>query len=286
MDPVVKDSVRPTVVIDDSKSGAFVIILREAIPAELAESTLDQLRALPHNDNDNASVISKHKSMTSAERVDLQKRFGGFTQDVYKFGADNYVTSGRLVHAFSKTERDTYTYSGQTRAATVVPKDSPYERVMELSENLVNRFCMDQKEKVAFKAEFGLNNAYLTRDHGVSHHRDNEKDLEDGSAIATVSLGASRTFEFKAPNGCLLPGLDSCGRKRITLHHGDLLVMVSQGDFTHAIPKVPLAKVGKKVHIPFGGSALVMVPYKGSDVRYSVTLRSMKAKSNKRKRSE
>jgi alkylated DNA repair dioxygenase AlkB len=272
---------KPTVILNDPESGALVILLRNAIPVELSDATLDQLKALPHNEDPNEVVIALHRSKTSIERMASQKEFGGFTQDVYKFGSEKYATSGRLVHAFSTSERDTYAYSGQTRAATSVPQGSAYEGVMKLSEFYMKKYVVGEEP---FKAEFGLNNAYMSRDQGVSHHRDNEKDLKEGSPIVTVSLGASRTFEFKAPQGCLLPSLDSVGRLRITLHHGDLLVMVSQGDFTHSIPKVPLVKMGKKAHTPAGGSPLVLLPYKGSEVRYSITLRAMKVKKNKRKR--
>ena len=66
----------------------------------------------------------------------------------------------------------------------------------------------------------------------IPHHSDDEKEIVDDSLIVTISLGASRTFEFKDKEG-------GVWNKRILLNHGDSLVMSkkSQQYFTHGLPK-------------------------------------------------
>ena len=74
-------------------------------------------------------------------------------------------------------------------------------------------------------------NLYHDGNEGVGWHSDNEKLIEDNSAIASMSLGAERTFSFKHKRT----------RKTISvlLEHGSLLLMkdTTQKNWLHCLPK-------------------------------------------------
>ena len=76
-----------------------------------------------------------------------------------------------------------------------------------------------------------LLNLYHDGNEGVGWHSDNEKLIEDNSAIASMSLGAERTFSFKHKRT----------RKTISvlLEHGSLLLMkdTTQKNWLHCLPK-------------------------------------------------
>ena len=83
---------------------------------------------------------------------------------------------------------------------------------------------------------FSFNSAmvhkYRSGDDFIPHHSDNEEDIEDGSLILTISLGVSRSLEFKELGGSEL-------KEVRRLNHGDSLLMSqeSQKYFSHGIPK-------------------------------------------------
>jgi alkylated DNA repair dioxygenase AlkB len=141
----------------------------------------------------------------------------------------------------------------------------------------LNGILQDTCQAVSYltgaKFNFILNNRYAGLHEHLSHHRDDEKDLIPGP-IASCVVGASRTFEFKYIKNKDVTGdkpnascrADSYNRVRFTLHHSDILVMVRQGRWTHAIPKASRG-IQLEPHLLQDGSS--------TTVRFSITLRNM-----------
>lgn len=80
-----------------------------------------------------------------------------------------------------------------------------------------------------------LANYYRDGSDSVSWHSDNEKELGDLPVIASLSLGAVRTFSIREK---------ATGQvTKLNLGHGDLLVMSgrSQKDYLHCVPKTARA---------------------------------------------
>ncbi|MBS1602258.1 MAG: alpha-ketoglutarate-dependent dioxygenase AlkB [Bacteroidetes bacterium] len=118
-----------------------------------------------------------------------------------------------------------YTYSGVTRQA------------LEWTEDLRALKTRVEKESGATYNSCLLN-LYHNGDEGVSWHSDDEKELQQDGAIASVSFGAERKFQFKhKTNGQLV---------EVLLEPGSLLVMRAecQRCWLHALPKT------KKVNRP------------------------------------
>ncbi|MFE3202958.1 alpha-ketoglutarate-dependent dioxygenase AlkB family protein [Embleya sp. NPDC059237] len=88
-----------------------------------------------------------------------------------------------------------------------------------------------------------LANLYETGDNTMGFHRDSYDGLTPGSAIAIVSLGATRRLAFRS--------LDRNHRHELALVHGSLLLMtaVTQRGWTHAVPREPAA--GPRVSLTF-----------------------------------
>ncbi|GCD77102.1 2OG-Fe(II) oxygenase [Thermaurantimonas aggregans] len=76
-----------------------------------------------------------------------------------------------------------------------------------------------------------LLNLYRNGQDSMSWHADDEPELGAEPIIASVSLGADRTFAWKPKYGG--------SSKKVTLPHGSLLVMKAhfQSQFLHALPK-------------------------------------------------
>lgn len=88
-----------------------------------------------------------------------------------------------------------------------------------------------------------LLNYYRDGQDSMSFHSDNEVQLGTEPVIASLSLGARRTFQFRALRG---------GRRLSgSLRHGGLLVMHgrSQADWQHAVPKEACS--GARINLTF-----------------------------------
>ena len=83
-----------------------------------------------------------------------------------------------------------------------------------------------------------LLNLYHTGDEGMAWHSDSEKQLKRHGTIASVSLGAQRTFAFKHKH--------TQQTHTSLLQHGSLLVMqgTTQDHWLHRLPP------SKKIHTP------------------------------------
>ena len=92
-------------------------------------------------------------------------------------------------------------------------------------------------ERVSEQAQLQFNsvliNCYRNGQDSVSWHADDEPELGPKPIIASLSLGATRTF-------CVKPK-DGGATQKISLNHGDLLIMKgnTQHDYQHAILKEP-----------------------------------------------
>ena len=88
---------------------------------------------------------------------------------------------------------------------------------------------MEHKTETKFNS--CLLNLYHSGDEGMSWHSDDEKDLEENSAIASLSLGAERKFSFRHKQ--------SKETVALMLEHGSLLVMkdITQTHWHHQLPK-------------------------------------------------
>ncbi len=80
-----------------------------------------------------------------------------------------------------------------------------------------------------------LANWYRDGQDSMGWHADNEPELLQGAAIASISLGAARDFDFKHVNDTK----HQPQRQRVVLEHGSLLVMAgnTQQFWQHALPK-------------------------------------------------
>nr|WP_288934382.1 alpha-ketoglutarate-dependent dioxygenase AlkB [uncultured Allomuricauda sp.] len=81
-----------------------------------------------------------------------------------------------------------------------------------------------------------LLNLYHSGEEGMGWHSDNEKELKQNGAIASLSFGAERKFVFKHK--------ESKEKVELVLDHGSLLVMkgATQEHWLHRLP--PTKKVG------------------------------------------
>jgi alkylated DNA repair dioxygenase AlkB len=91
-----------------------------------------------------------------------------------------------------------------------------------------------------------LLNLYRSGADGVSWHQDNEPELGEDPVIASVSFGATRTFQMRHLTRKDIPRVD------IPLFDGSLLVMrgLTQRFWQHRIPKTQKA-VGTRVNLTF-----------------------------------
>ena len=103
----------------------------------------------------------------------------------------------------------------------------------------------DIEEKIAHKFTTCLANLYRTGNDSNGWHSDNEKELGHNPVIASLSLGATRSFQLKHKT-------DSSQRFNIELSSGSLLIMkgTTQEFWKHQIPKTK-KHVGERINLTF-----------------------------------
>ena len=103
----------------------------------------------------------------------------------------------------------------------------------------------DIEEKIAHKFTTCLANLYRTGNDSNGWHSDNEKELGHNPIIASLSLGATRSFQLKHKT-------DSSQRFNIELPSGSLLIMkgTTQEFWKHQIPKTK-KHVGERINLTF-----------------------------------
>lgn len=141
---------------------------------------------------------------------------------------DSSVMFGKLIvtdrkMAFYANDKLTYTYAHVERYT--LPFTEHLLRLKELVE-----------EKTGEKFNSCLLNLYHSGKEGMGWHTDDEKELHESGAIASISFGAERNFVFKHK--------ESKQRIPIVLQKGSLLVMkgTTQKHWLHSLPKTTKVK--------------------------------------------
>jgi alkylated DNA repair dioxygenase AlkB len=98
---------------------------------------------------------------------------------------------------------------------------------------------------VRLRFNFVLANLYRDGGDSMGWHADDERELGARPVIASISLGATRTFKLRARDG-------SRRRTALNLESGSLLLMwgCSQRVWQHSVPKVR-ADVGRRINLTF-----------------------------------
>lgn len=124
-----------------------------------------------------------------------------------------------------------YRYSGLERVAL------PFTAELEAIRKRVSA-----QAGVEFNSVLG--NRYFSGADAMGWHQDNEPGLVSGAPIASVSLGASRTFAFRH--------IASRETRKIQLDHGSLLVMggLCQDRWQHALLKTARPS-GERINLTF-----------------------------------
>lgn len=135
--------------------------------------------------------------------------------EVFLYGK-HYITARKV--AWFGDPHISYTYSG-----------SVHDRAIPWTSALLNiKKRVESLTGISFNA--CLANLYEDGSQGMGWHQDNEKELDD-SAIASVSLGAERRFDFRH--------VDSKRKVSIFLQQGSLLLMkgITQKHWQHQLPR-------------------------------------------------
>jgi alkylated DNA repair dioxygenase AlkB len=141
-------------------------------------------------------------------------------QDSINFGGKAQLIP--RLQAWYGDEDKTFTYSG----ITLKPKQWTQE-LMELNVKL--------QEKLSIVFSSVLVNQYRFGNDSVAWHCDDEAELGVNPIIASISLGATRTFKFRNL-------ADKSLKREMKLEHGSLVVMQgeTQHKWQHSVPKEPL----------------------------------------------
>ncbi len=141
---------------------------------------------------------------------------------------DEAVIFGKLIYTkrkvawYAKDEFE-YTYSNRTKRALKFTEDLLFlKKLVEEKTDETYNSC--------------LLNLYHSGEEGMAYHSDEEKDLKENGAIASLSFGAKRKFSFK----------HKVSKERINfiLEPGSLLVMKAetQKHWLHRLPPTKLVK--------------------------------------------
>ena len=109
-----------------------------------------------------------------------------------------------------------------------------YSKITKLALNWTKEL-LELKTLVEYRTGESFNscllNLYHNGNEGMAWHSDNEKDLKENGAIASLSFGADRKFTFKHK--------ESKEKVGFVLEHGSLLVMKdeTQSHWLHQLPK-------------------------------------------------
>ncbi len=92
------------------------------------------------------------------------------------------------------------------------------------------------EQQLGWRFNSVLANRYRNGDDAMGWHADDEPELVPEAPIASLSLGATRTFRFRPRPGSAATG---CGALALELADGDLLVMdpPTQRHWHHAVPR-------------------------------------------------
>ncbi|KAL9656816.1 hypothetical protein ABK040_004352 [Willaertia magna] len=173
-------------------------------------------------DDNGAYVYYIPKFLNSKESKTLFQlllKNSNFTKDIYTIHGKT-VESPRLVASYSDSSDITYHYTGMTRIPQLW-----FKELLELKERIENY--------TGEVFNFALVNKYENGDDYIGWHADKVKDFAEGASIASISLGCTRTFQFremKQKKGMF------CSKDLVD---GSLVVMndKTQLYYKHCIPK-------------------------------------------------
>ncbi|MFT6796313.1 MAG: alkylated DNA repair dioxygenase AlkB [Maribacter sp.] len=169
-------------------------------------------------------------SIVADDYFTLLKYNTAWQQDDIKVFGKVYAQP-RLTALYANNNKP-YSYSNITM--------KPYEFTKELQ-------CIKEKIEVLSKCNFTTCLLNLYRDGKDSNgwHADNEKELGQNPAIASISLGEPRYFHLKHNT---IPDL----KHKILLEHGSLLLMTgeTQHFWKHQIPKTAKL-IGERINLTF-----------------------------------
>ncbi|XP_057688715.1 DNA oxidative demethylase ALKBH2 isoform X2 [Corythoichthys intestinalis] len=195
------------------------------------------------DDNEITSPLKQLKSEGNQEEQLLEEADDLFQkleeEVVYSTGEEAMVQVFGKVYNIPRKQATygdsglTYTYSGVTRLAC------PWTPTLEYIRDSVTKIT-------GHTFNFVLINRYKDGTDHMGEHRDDEKELDPSSPIASISLGAARDFIFRHR--------DARGKRRgrriepvkVVLAHGSLLLMNSPTNtfWYHSLP------VRKKILLP------------------------------------
>lgn len=107
----------------------------------------------------------------------------------------------------------------------------------------------DLRDMVGRHADASFNsvlcNLYRDGNDGVDWHADDEKEFGPMPIIGSLSLGATRRFDFRRVD-------DHSNKLSMDLHHGDLVIMrgMTQALWRHRVPKTKKI-VGERINLTF-----------------------------------
>jgi alkylated DNA repair dioxygenase AlkB len=139
--------------------------------------------------------------------------------DVVRIFGKQIITKRKV--AWYGTEPFVYKYSNSSKIAL------PFTKELNALKHIVQEISQETYNSC-------LLNLYHTGDEGMGWHSDAEPELKKDGAIASISFGADRKFNFKHKN--------TLEKKQILLQHGSLLVMKgsTQSHWLHQLPPTKL----------------------------------------------
>ena len=165
-------------------------------------------------------VINYYGQLWTQEQADfylnkLLKTIEWRSDEVFMFGKK--ITTKRKV-AWYGEKPFKYTYSNTTKQALPWTKE-----LLQL------KTTIEKESSETFNS--CLLNLYHSGDEGMGWHSDDEADLKEDGAIASISFGAKRKFVLKHK--------ESKEKVELYLEHGSLLIMkdITQRCWLHTLPK-------------------------------------------------
>ena len=122
--------------------------------------------------------------------------------------------------------------------------------VPKVEDPLLFGIASQLKSQLKVESNYALCNRYVTGKDCVAWHCDDEPNIDQSVAIASISLGGSRDFQMRSKTGA--PGSPSL-LHTWTLNDGDLFIMKpgAQKKFEHCVPKRKKIKGGPRINLTF-----------------------------------
>ncbi len=178
-------------------------------------------------------------SYYARELLNASKAYGWQQNEITMMGQS--MPLPRLEVMFGDSPNYEYNYS-----KSVILKASPWPEMMRILRRKVERHS-------GYKFQIVIGNLYRSGKDSIGYHADNDISMGYNPAIASISLGGTRTFRIKRNGESKSISID--------LVHGSLLIMHPgmQSTHKHCLPKTK-RDVGERINWTFR-------PYTGGDRR-------------------